>query len=68
MTKAERLQELQELENYVSKRPDCELMFDIKNRIGWLKNNLETKPSKEELQMQSEYNASKRSKTISFSI
>ena len=67
MAKAERLEELQELENYVSKHPGREV-FDIKKRIGWLKNNLETEPSKEELQMQSEYNASKRSKTTSYSI
>tara|TARA_R110002050_G_C8602226_1_gene485678 strand:+ start:309 stop:512 length:204 start_codon:yes stop_codon:yes gene_type:complete len=67
MTKSEKLQELQELENYVSKHPERE-MFDIKKRIEWLMNNMETKQSKEELQMQSEYKASKKSKTLSFSI
>ena len=66
MTKAEKLQEIKELENWVSKSGrDC---LSIKKRIVWLKNNLETKPSKEELQMQSEHKASKRSKTLSFSI
>lgn len=69
MTKlqAQRTEELNELMDYTASIAP-RVSEAIETRIGWLKNNLATKLSKEEKQMTSEYKASKSSKTLSFNL
>jgi hypothetical protein len=69
MTKlqAQRTEELNELLDYTATIAPRQSQA-IEARIGWLKNNLGTKLSKEEKQMASEYKASKASKTLSFNL
>jgi hypothetical protein len=69
MTKlqSQRTEELNELLDYTASITP-RVSEAIEARIGWLKNNLGTKLSKEEKQMASEYNASKSSKTLSFNL
>ncbi len=69
MTKlqAQRTEELNELMDYTASISP-RVSEAIEARIGWLKNNLATKLSKEEKQMASEYKASKSSKTLSFNL
>ena len=69
MTKlqAQRTEELNELREYAAAITP-RVNVSIEARIGWLKNNLGTKLTKEERQMTSEYNASKASKTLSFNL
>ena len=66
MSRAEKLEEIKELENYASTSTmDCS---DILSRVEWLKNNLDAKLSREAKMMAREYRASKSSKTLSFNI
>ena len=69
MTKlqAQRTEELNELLDYTASITP-RVSEAIEARIGWLKNNLSTKQTKEDKQMASEYKASKSSKTISFNL
>jgi hypothetical protein len=69
MTKlqSQRTEELNELMDYTASIAP-RVSEAIEARIGWLKNNLGTKLSKEEKQMASEYKASKSSKTLSFNL
>ena len=66
MTRVEKLKEIKELEFYASaSKRDC---TDMLKRVEWLKNNLDTKQSKEERQMNREYRSNKNSKTLNFNI
>ena len=66
MSRQEKLQEIKEIENYVATSTmDCR---DMLRRVDWLKNNLDTKQSKESKRMAREYGASKSSKTLSFNL
>ena len=69
MTKlqAQRTEELNELLDYTAEIAPRTSQA-IEARIGWLKNNLGAKETKEDKQMTSEYNASKSSKTTSFNL
>ena len=63
----QRTEELNELQDYTASITP-RVSEAIEARIGWLKNNLRTKLSKEEKQMASEYKASKTSKTMLFNL
>tara|TARA_R100000935_G_scaffold53461_1_gene81359 strand:- start:412 stop:612 length:201 start_codon:yes stop_codon:yes gene_type:complete len=66
MSRAEKLQEIKEIENYAAASTmDCR---DMLNRVKWLKNNLGGKQSMESKRMSREYRGNKNSKTLSFSI
>jgi len=66
MTRAEKLQEIKEIENYAANsKMDCR---DMLNRVKWLKSNLDNKTSRESKGMAREYRANKNSKTLSFNI
>ena len=59
-------EEIKKIENYVATSTmNCR---DILRKVDWLKNNFDTKQSKESKRMAREYRASKSSKTLSFNI
>ena len=68
MSRAEKLEEIKELRDYLSTRKTTRCCSDMYRRVEWLEKNLDTPQSKEERQMASEYNASKSSKTLSFNL
>ena len=63
----QRTEELKELLDYTASIAP-RVSEAIETRIGWLKNNIGAKLTKEDKQMASEYKASKSSKTISFNL
>lgn len=66
MTRAEKLQEIKEIENYAATSTmDCR---DMLRRVKWLKNNLGAKQSRESKRMAREYRGNKNSKTLSFNL
>ncbi len=67
MTRAQKLQELKELKDYLSNNKVVNA-YAFEGRIEWLENNLNTKQSKESKRMAREYRASKNSKTLSFNL
>tara|TARA_R110002050_G_scaffold195684_1_gene330597 strand:- start:2378 stop:2587 length:210 start_codon:yes stop_codon:yes gene_type:complete len=68
MSRAEKLEEIKELRDYLRTTKSTRCLSDMYRRVEWLEKNLDTPQSKEERQMLKEYNASKSSKTLSFNL
>tara|TARA_R110000803_G_scaffold64443_1_gene125422 strand:+ start:298 stop:507 length:210 start_codon:yes stop_codon:yes gene_type:complete len=68
MSRAEKLQEIKELRDYLSTRKTTTSCSHMYRRIEWLEKNLDTKQSKEERQMLKESKARTSSKTLSFNL
>ena len=66
MTRAEKIQELKELNDYLRTTKSTRCLSDMYRRVKWLEKNLDTPQSKEEKIMAREYTANKNSKTSSY--
>ena len=67
MTRADKLQELKELKDYLSNNKVVNA-YAFEVRIKWLEKNLNTKQSRESKRMAREYRGNKNSKTLSFNL
>tara|TARA_R100000544_G_C2192235_1_gene42289 strand:+ start:361 stop:564 length:204 start_codon:yes stop_codon:yes gene_type:complete len=64
MTRAEKIQELKELRDYLRTTKSTRCLSDMYRRVEWLEKNLDTPQSEEEKRMAKEYRANKNSKTL----